>query len=142
MDIANVAEFLTFFDWKGVLLQTRDLERPDGRPLYKYRINESEFHSLEDFLRKKIEELHVLNDIAESVKDQMCLVQPILSGDSHVRYAFTEFERMMIGALKERWLAVTNELLPVVSLCLLLDHRQNLPVSIDSQDSPILYYYS
>lgn len=39
------------------MLRKRDLDAPDGRPLYQYRLDEEEFQSLELFLKDKIENL-------------------------------------------------------------------------------------
>lgn len=44
-------QFTPFHDWKRDLLHHRDLTRPDGRPLYRYRLSEDEFISLESHLR-------------------------------------------------------------------------------------------
>ncbi|WP_028324734.1 STY4851/ECs_5259 family protein [Desulfatirhabdium butyrativorans] len=39
-------------EWLQELLQLRGLEKPDGRPLYAYRITSEEFDSIEDILRR------------------------------------------------------------------------------------------
>jgi len=44
-------QFTPFLDWKRDLLHHRDLTRPDGRPLYRYRLSEEEFNSLGKLLR-------------------------------------------------------------------------------------------
>ena len=36
--------------WLRDLLNSRGLERPDGRMLYSYRLNEGEYHALRDAL--------------------------------------------------------------------------------------------
>jgi hypothetical protein len=41
-----------FRDWKRALLHRRNLNRPDGRPLYRYRLSNEEFDELEALLRK------------------------------------------------------------------------------------------
>lgn len=45
-----------FDSWLGEFLKKRDLERPDRRPLYRYRLSEGEFESLSELLRTKIGE--------------------------------------------------------------------------------------
>ena len=54
MDFAEATEFLSFFDWKELFLETRGLDRPDGRQLFQYRVSDNEFGLLEDLLRSKI----------------------------------------------------------------------------------------
>lgn len=44
--------FSLFADWKHKLLSSRDLERPDRRALYQYRVTEAEFIELESLLRE------------------------------------------------------------------------------------------
>lgn len=44
--------FSLFADWKRSLLAGRDLERPDRRALYQYRVTEAEFIELESLLRE------------------------------------------------------------------------------------------
>ena len=43
-----------FTDWKRELLHSRGLDRPDGRPLYRYRLSTAKFDSLESLLRGQI----------------------------------------------------------------------------------------
>lgn len=43
-------QFTPFQDWKRDLLHRRNLTRPDGRPLYRYRLSKAEFSSLEGHL--------------------------------------------------------------------------------------------
>jgi len=43
--------FTPFHDWKRDLLHRRELTRPDGRPLYRYRLSAAEFDGLESHLR-------------------------------------------------------------------------------------------
>ncbi|MBK9214624.1 MAG: hypothetical protein IPM59_03355 [Chloracidobacterium sp.] len=62
MDFTEATEFLSFFDWKELFLETRGLEQPDERNLFQYRVSDSEFKLLEDFLRSKIAALLVNND--------------------------------------------------------------------------------
>ena len=50
-------EFRQFSDWKKALLSRREIERPDGRALYLYRLSEDEFSDLELLLRKWLEKL-------------------------------------------------------------------------------------
>lgn len=38
-------------EWKRIILKLKDLEKPDGRQLYKYRVSNQEFDALEEFLR-------------------------------------------------------------------------------------------
>jgi len=54
MDFAEATEFLSFYDWKELFLETRGLDQPDGRQLFQYRVSDNEFGLLEDFLRSKI----------------------------------------------------------------------------------------
>lgn len=49
-----------FHSWKLKLLRDRELEAPDGRPLYDYRLEESEFLSLESLLRGKLSQYQSL----------------------------------------------------------------------------------
>jgi len=49
-----------FHDWKSNLLRDRGLDAPDGRPLYDYRLNESEFSSLESLLRDRLSQYQPL----------------------------------------------------------------------------------
>ena len=44
--------FTLFADWKRKLLANHDLERPDRRALYQYRVTEAEFIELENLLRE------------------------------------------------------------------------------------------
>jgi len=44
-------QFTPFHNWKRDLLHHRGLTRPDGRPLYRYRLSEAEFSNLEGQLR-------------------------------------------------------------------------------------------
>ena len=43
-----------FTDWKRELLHSRELDQPDGRPLYRYRLSMAKFDSLEILLRGQI----------------------------------------------------------------------------------------
>lgn len=43
-----------FYTWKSNLLRNRGMNAPDGRPLYKYRLEETEFLSLETLLRDRL----------------------------------------------------------------------------------------
>lgn len=54
MGFAEATEFLSFYDWKELFLETRRLDQPDGRQLFQYRVSDNEFGLLEDFLRSKI----------------------------------------------------------------------------------------
>jgi hypothetical protein len=45
---------MPFNGWKSNLLSKRDLGAPDRRPLYAYRLDSSEFQSLENLLKKKL----------------------------------------------------------------------------------------
>lgn len=50
----NVAKpFLPFADWLAAMLGKRGLQQPDGRPLYRYRLCDAEFESLDQLLRTK-----------------------------------------------------------------------------------------
>lgn len=40
--------------WKQSLLSKRDLQRPDGRSLYRYRLSDDEFNELEALLKKQL----------------------------------------------------------------------------------------
>jgi hypothetical protein len=62
MDFAEATEYLSFFDWKELFLETRGLDQPDGRQLFQYRVSDNEFGLLEDFLRSKIAALLGNND--------------------------------------------------------------------------------
>lgn len=55
------------YHWKRALLHRQNLDRPDGRPLYRYRLSNEEFDELEALLRKWlsiIDSRHDLSDIA------------------------------------------------------------------------------
>ena len=43
-----------FEKWKANMLRERGLRHPDSRPLYAYRLEISEFKSLESLLRNKL----------------------------------------------------------------------------------------
>lgn len=57
LDFAEATEFLSFYDWKELFLETRGLHQPDGRQLFQYKVSDNEFALLEDFLRSKITSL-------------------------------------------------------------------------------------
>lgn len=63
MDFEEATEFLSFFDWKELFLETRGLDQPDGRQLFQYRLSDNEFGLLEDFLRSKIATLLLNNTL-------------------------------------------------------------------------------
>lgn len=57
-------------EWKRLFLQGRSLERPNGAPLYSYRMKLEEFEHLEKLLRERVKaymKLASLTDIAENV---------------------------------------------------------------------------
>jgi hypothetical protein len=47
----STQENRTFSDWTNDLLSRHDLDAPDGRQIYQYRITNDEFAELEDLLR-------------------------------------------------------------------------------------------
>lgn len=51
-------------EWKQIILKLKDLERADGRPLYKYRLSNKEFEALEEFLRNWISDYRQHNDFS------------------------------------------------------------------------------
>ncbi|MBI3149945.1 MAG: hypothetical protein HYZ17_15690 [Betaproteobacteria bacterium] len=57
--------FTLFADWKRKLLADRDLDRPDRRALFLYRVTESEFNSLEILLREWIAKLLTRFDLGK-----------------------------------------------------------------------------
>lgn len=57
--------FTVFADWKHNLLASRDLERPDRRALYQYRVTEAEFVELENLLREWLGKLLVRYDLGK-----------------------------------------------------------------------------
>lgn len=57
--------FTLFADWKRKLLADRDLDWPDRRALYQYRITESEFVDLESLLREWLTKLLVRFDLGK-----------------------------------------------------------------------------
>lgn len=50
-----MGQIRSFYDWKKLMLQRRDLEVADGRQLYQYRLSAEEFNDLETFLRVETE---------------------------------------------------------------------------------------
>ncbi len=52
-----------FQNWKSNLLRARELDAPDGRPLYDYRLEESEFLSLEMLLRDRLSQYQPLTPL-------------------------------------------------------------------------------
>lgn len=48
----NVQSAQPFADWLTAMLQRRELARPDGRPLYRYRLSVDEFDVLRNLLRQ------------------------------------------------------------------------------------------
>ena len=38
-------------EWVKVILERHDLDKPDGRPLYQYRLTDSEFEELQALLK-------------------------------------------------------------------------------------------
>lgn len=57
--------FSKFADWKRTLLASRDLERPDRRALYQYRVTEAEFIELESLLREWLGKLLTRFDLGK-----------------------------------------------------------------------------
>ncbi len=53
-----------FNEWKRVFLKIKGLKGPDGRRLFKYRIEEREFSSLREFLTGTVEEYLPEHDLA------------------------------------------------------------------------------
>lgn len=53
----SAMQFRPFHDWKRQLLHRRGLAHPDGRDLYRYRLSEDEFNTLENLLRNWIGKL-------------------------------------------------------------------------------------
>ena len=65
-----------FLDWKRRLLQRHGLDRPDARPLYRYRLTMSEFSTLESLLRTSLKEpsmTHHLDAVASQRPGFACL---------------------------------------------------------------------
>jgi len=52
--MTQFSQFTYFRDFKRSLLGDRLLPAPDGRPLYRYRLSESEFDDLEALLQDKV----------------------------------------------------------------------------------------
>lgn len=57
--------FSLFADWKGKLLANHNLERPDRRALYQYRVTEAEFIELENLLREWLGKLLTRFDLGQ-----------------------------------------------------------------------------
>ena len=57
--------FSLFADWKRKLLSCRNLERPDCRALYQYRVTEAEFAELESLLREWLGRLLTRYDLGK-----------------------------------------------------------------------------
>jgi len=57
--------FTLFHDWKRALLHRRNLDRPDGRPLYRYRLSNEEFDELEALLSKWLAMVASRHDLAD-----------------------------------------------------------------------------
>lgn len=57
--------FSLFADWKRKLLANHNLERPDRRALYQYRVTEAEFIELENLLRKWLGKLLINFDLGQ-----------------------------------------------------------------------------
>jgi len=65
-----------FLDWKRRLLQRHGLDRPDARPLYRYRLTMSEFSTLESLLRTSLKGpsmTHHLDAVASQRPGFACL---------------------------------------------------------------------
>lgn len=59
--MALAAHFMSFAAWKRDMLARRGLSTPDGRPLYRYRLDQAEFAELEGLLRlAHVESGHLL----------------------------------------------------------------------------------
>lgn len=53
----------SFKAWKQNFLQRRDLQIPDGRSLYLYRLQHEEFNDLEQLLRDRLTKYQQLTDM-------------------------------------------------------------------------------
>lgn len=59
-------EVSDLLQWKRQLLEHVGLSAPDGRPLYVYRLNEGQFHSLEETLKDQLQRFSSAGALAHS----------------------------------------------------------------------------